>query len=96
MPRGGSAPGERRGGRQRGTPNKLNADLRAMIIGALEDAGGQEYLARCAAENPSPFLALLGKILPTQVTGDGGGPATFTIITGVPRCDDSYVTRDDV
>jgi hypothetical protein len=72
-------------GRPKGVPNKLNASLREMILGALSDAGGQEYLARCAAETPGPFLALLGKILPTQVTGEEGGPVTYTIITGVPR-----------
>lgn len=30
MPRGGSKPGERRGGRQKGTPNKVTADVRAL------------------------------------------------------------------
>ena len=31
MPGGGSKPGERRGGRQRGTPNKVNAQKRAEL-----------------------------------------------------------------
>ncbi len=31
MPRGGSRPGERRGGRQKGTPNKASASIRARI-----------------------------------------------------------------
>jgi hypothetical protein len=42
--RRGSKPGERRGGRQVGTPNKITRDLREMIIGALEDVGGRAYL----------------------------------------------------
>ena len=47
-----------------------------MILGALEDAGGQRYLAGKAVENPGPFMALLGKILPTQVArADVGSPA---------------------
>jgi hypothetical protein len=75
-------------GRPRGVPNRINRDLREMILGALSDAGGRDYLTRCAAENPGPFLALLGKILPTQLAGDGGGPATIQVITGVPRWDD--------
>ena len=79
------ANGRKTGGRAAGTPNKFSADLRAMILGALSDAGGRDYLTRCAAENPGPFLALLGKILPTQLAGDGGGPATIQVITGVPR-----------
>lgn len=28
----GSKPGERRGGRQKGTPNKVNGDLRGLIL----------------------------------------------------------------
>jgi hypothetical protein len=65
--------GKREGaGRPRGVPNKFSADLKAMILGALDDAGGQRYLARQAIENPGPFMALLGKILPTQVASADG------------------------
>src|SRR3954447_26568459 len=62
-------------GRPKGVPNKLNADLRSMILGALDAAGGEKYLARCAAENPGSFLTLLGKVLPTQLSGDPDGGA---------------------
>jgi hypothetical protein len=55
------------GGRRKGTPNKLNADVKAMILGALHDAGGRRYLLKQAEENPTAFLTLLGKILPTTV-----------------------------
>ena len=65
--------GKREGaGRPRGVPNKITTDLKAMILGALNDAGGQRYLARQAIENPGPFMALLGKILPTQVASTDG------------------------
>ena len=40
-----------------------------MILNALSDVGGEQYLARQANENPSSFMTLLGKVLPTQVTG---------------------------
>jgi hypothetical protein len=88
MPRG-SAPGERRGGRQAGTPYKISADLKAMILGALSDAGGQDYLAKQAVESPAAFLTLIGKILPMQVAGNEGGAVTIQVITGVPRWDDT-------
>lgn len=39
----GSKPGERRGGRQAGTPNKVTKALKDMILGALDEAGGEEY-----------------------------------------------------
>lgn len=61
-------------GRVAGTPNKATKALKDMILGALDAAGGQDYLARQAVENPGPFMTLIGKVLPTQVTGPGDGP----------------------
>jgi hypothetical protein len=58
-----------------------------MILNALSEAGGEQYLARQANENPSAFMTLLGKVLPTQVTGHEGGPVEM-IVTGVRRCED--------
>src|SRR3954452_15628601 len=69
------ANGRKTGGRRAGTPNKFTGDLRQMILNALGQAGGEEYLARCAAENPGSFLTLLGKVLPTQLSGDPDGNA---------------------
>jgi hypothetical protein len=37
-----------------------------MILGALDDAGGQDYLAEQARENPIAFLTLLGRVLPRE------------------------------
>ena len=45
-----------------------------MILGALSDAGGQEYLRVQALVNPTAFLALVGKVLPLQVKADGSDP----------------------
>ena len=73
MPRGGRREGA---GRKPGVPNKDNADIRAMIIGALNQVGGVDYLAARALDAPSSFLALVGKVLPLQVTGENGGALT--------------------
>src|SRR5262245_57876755 len=79
MPRG-ARPGERRGGRARGTPNKLSGSVREMILAALEDVGGAQYLAAQAIENPAAFMTLLGKILPLQLAGDpNGAPISYVI-----------------
>lgn len=67
-------------GRPKGSLNKITADLRAAIIGAFKDAGGRKYLARLAETHPQVFSMLLGKILPTEVVGEGGGPLTIKII----------------
>ena len=59
------------GGRQKGTPNKISADVRAMVLAALDRAGGEDYLLSQAHDNPKAFLSLVGRILPTQITGPG-------------------------
>src|SRR3954454_18177522 len=61
-------------GRVAGTPNKITRDLREMILGALDQAGGQDYLAKQAIANPGAFMTLVGKVLPHQLTGPNDGP----------------------
>ena len=61
------------GGRAPGTPNTNTKALKDMILGALSGVGGEAYLMRQAEENPGPFMTLIGKVLPMQVTGEGGG-----------------------
>jgi hypothetical protein len=69
----GAKPGQRFGGRVKGTPNKVSSDVKGMILGALHDVGGSDYLRRQAEENPVAFMTLVGKVLPMQLTGAGGG-----------------------
>lgn len=54
-------------GRPAGEPNKITTDLRSMVLGALDQAGGETYLAMQAEESPAAFLALVGKCLPKDV-----------------------------
>ena len=68
------AKGIKTGGRQKGSLNKTTRELKEMILDALDDAGGVEYLKQRALENPAAFLTLVGKVLPLQVTGEDGGP----------------------
>jgi hypothetical protein len=64
------AKGRKTGGRAKGTPNKVTGDLRAMILGALDAAGGQKYLQTQARENPQAFLALVGRTLPKEIKAE--------------------------
>lgn len=66
----GSAPGERRGGRKKGVPNKITGDIRAAVQQAFDDAGGSEYLTGLAKSHPQVFCSLVGKIIPTKIEGD--------------------------
>jgi hypothetical protein len=87
------AKGRKTGGRTAGVPNQITADLKGMILGALADAGGRDYLSRQADKNPGAFLVLVGKVLPMQLTGEGGGP--LEIITGVRRETDASTPDQD-
>ena len=66
----GSKPGERRGGRQKGTPNKVTVDVKAAILGAFHALGGVAYLEKIGHENPPVFCALLGKTLPKDIKAE--------------------------
>ena len=44
-----------------------------MIVMALDQVGGIQYLAETARSHPAAFLALVGKVMPMQVTGENGG-----------------------
>ena len=61
---------EKTGGRKKGVPNKITADLKGMILTALSDVGGKNYLVEQAKENPTAFLTLVGKVLPKEVHVD--------------------------
>lgn len=66
-------------GRPKGSPNKATKQLKDMILGALDDNGGQAYLAQQARDNPTAFLTLIGKVLPTQVSGDPNAPVRLLV-----------------
>jgi hypothetical protein len=73
LKRGGSP------GRPKGVPNKINGEVRAMLLEALDKAGGADYLLQQAQANPSSFLALVGKCLPTRLEGDPEAPVTIVV-----------------
>lgn len=65
-------------GRPKGSPNKTTALLKDAILTAADAAGGEGgvvgYLTLQAQENPGQFMALLGKVMPTQLSGPEGEP----------------------
>ena len=73
-------------GRPKGSLNKTTALLKDAILMAAENAGNKigseglvSYLEHQAVENPAPFIGLLGKVLPMQVTGENGGPVSAKV-----------------
>lgn len=71
------------GGSRKGVPNKATKALKDLILGALDRAGGEEYLTTQATANPSAFLTLIGKVLPSEIkaehTGPDGGPMQLNV-----------------
>lgn len=81
MPRG-SKVGERRGGRQKGTPNKATAGLKDAIMAVFEEIGGGEAMALWARENQTQFYTVMVKAIlprPVEVGGQDGGPIEVVI-----------------
>lgn len=68
-------------GRPKGIPNKTTALLKDAILRAATNVGNRvgddglvSYLEQQAEENPGPFMALLGKVLPMQIASDPENP----------------------
>lgn len=66
-------------GRPKGAQNKASKELKAMILQALDGAGGVEYLQERANDprTASAFLTLVGKVLPMTVASDPDNPLTL-------------------
>lgn len=75
--------GEKRPGQGKRGPNKVTREVKTMVLQALDKAGGVAYLERCARDPKlaSAFLTLVGKVIPLQVTGPGGGPVQTVSMT---------------
>lgn len=66
------------GGRKPGVPNRVPAALKEMILEALTNLGGVEYLEKQAKEEPASFMTILGKVLPLTVNSSVDGKMTIT------------------
>lgn len=75
------AKGDGRPRRTKGVPNKVTGALKDMILQALSNAGGVEYLMEQAKSQPSAFMALVGRVLPLQVKEGGPDPQVPVNIT---------------
>ena len=61
-------------GRPKGAKNKTTTAVKEMVLTALSNVGGIEYLERQAEDNPTAFMTLVGKVIPLQVAGDEDNP----------------------
>ena len=71
-------------GRPKGVPNKLTTDVKRAILEAGNLAGGEgglvAYLLTQAQQgNPSPFMTLVGKLVPTEIAARVEADTSMTI-----------------
>ncbi len=67
-------------GRPKGSRNKLGLAIKDMILQALDESGGVQYLRRLAEDEPRAFATLLSRVIPLQVTGDADNPVVIEIV----------------
>ena len=73
-------------GRPKGSPNKIPASVKEMVLQALRNVGGDEYLERQAIENPAAFMGLIGKLLPTEIKSEP--TMVFRLVNAIPLTDE--------
>ena len=86
------------GGRKVGTPDKITKELKDMILGVLDEAGGQKYLVARALDQPVAFMAVVGKILPLIISMKPKPPEEVTDdeLAAYVRALEGYLTRAGV
>jgi hypothetical protein len=94
--RGRPFTGDRPGpGRPPGCPNKLPKAFKEMLLAALEESGGTAYLKRVAKRYPKEFLAVLGRLLPSESKVDLSTGQTIKIVgIPMPESDDLKACRE--
>ena len=80
---------------QSGNPNGRPKGARALLAEdfakALMEDFRQDGIAAIVAmrtEKPSDYAKMIAGLLPKEVSGEGGEPIAFTVVTGVPRDND--------
>jgi hypothetical protein len=64
---------------RKGSPNKLGALAKDNIAAVFNRLGGTAAMADWAEANKTEFYRIYARLVPTQVTGEGGGPVKITV-----------------
>lgn len=97
----GSAPGERRGGRKPGTPNKVTTGFREVMLAFVQKKAPEveEAWDSLLVTDPSKALDFYAKCaslcMPREVTGGGGEPIVFRLEESPAALHRDYVKRVD-
>lgn len=87
------AAGRKTGGRVKGTPNKTTQAAKDAIASVAAGLGGADRMLEWAQSDPINerifWQNIYPKLLPLQVTGEGGGPLLVSRVELVALSDDS-------
>jgi hypothetical protein len=85
------APSRNPDGRPKGSPNKFTKDIKQACLDAFAEGGGKDWLKRQMKTEPRAFMALLGKILPTEIKAEVVMETKTVVIdfTGLPALEDT-------
>ena len=56
-------------GRPRGAQNVMTKTVKEMLLGALDELGGQQWLIEQAKTEPRAFMTLLARLIPAETAG---------------------------
>jgi hypothetical protein len=59
----------------------INRSLQQMIMGALQEVGGQRWLVKQADKYPVAFMTLIGKYIPLEGKNGDGEPLRIIVET---------------
>lgn len=62
------------GGSRKGIPNKTTKEVKDMVLATLKSVGGETYLRRLARNEPTLFVPLVARLIPTRIGGEPGNP----------------------
>ena len=67
-------------GRKKGVQNKLTVTLKQAILNSFETLGGEAWLVQLAELDPKAYAGLLGRIIPSEISGQVRAIGTNPIV----------------
>jgi hypothetical protein len=58
---------QKKGGRQKGTPNKLTSSFREAVLFAFENIGGHKTFSEWARQNQTEFYRIAARLIPAEI-----------------------------
>ena len=83
--------GQKTGGRQVGTPNKVTTIFKDAVRTVYENIGGHTTFPAWAKEHPTDFYKIAARLIPTETTSKQDTNLTIEIVKFSPEAEDEPV-----